>query len=117
MVPGVGFYYGGIIQRKNILSIFQTSGLGLAVVSFQWFFWGYSLAFSEKGDSFIGDLHNFALKEVTPDKGHPASSTIPEITYVLIQGMFACITPVLAFGSAAERTRVCLFRKTLKNIY
>ncbi len=110
MVPGVGFYYGGIIQRKNYLSILSTSGLALAIVSFQWFFWGYSLSFSEHGSDFIGDLHNFALKEVS-SAAHPAAPSIPEMTYVFIQGMFACITPVLAFGSAAERTRVihCFF--------
>ena len=110
MVPGVGFYYGGIIQRKNYLSILSTSGLALAIVSFQWFFWGYSISFSEHGSDFIGDLHNFALKEVS-SAAHPAAPSIPEMTYVFIQGMFACITPVLAFGSAAERTRVihCLF--------
>jgi len=105
MVPGVGYYYGGICQRKNVLSVVLTTGLALAVVSFQWFFWGYSLSFAHNGSPFIGDLHNFALMKVGAAP-HPSAPTIPENTYVLIQGMFACITPVLAFGSAAERTKL-----------
>jgi ammonium transporter, Amt family len=56
MIPAVGFYYGGIIKRKNSLTLLMSTVIGLAVVSFQWFFWGFSLSFSETGNHFCGDL-------------------------------------------------------------
>jgi Amt family ammonium transporter len=75
MIPGVGFFYSGLLRRKNALSMIYLSMMTLAVVSFevwaefhlyvslvadgmvsQWFFWGFSLAFSETGSRFIGDL-------------------------------------------------------------
>jgi len=105
MIPGVGYYYGGIIQKKNMLSVLITTSLAIAVVSIEWFLWGYSLSFSQNENPFIGDLDNFALKQVT-NKPHINAPTIPENAFVLLQGMFACITPCLAFGAAAERTRI-----------
>jgi Amt family ammonium transporter len=51
MVPGVGLFYSGLLRRKNALSMMFLSIVGIAVGSFQWFFWGYSLAFSETGNA------------------------------------------------------------------
>ncbi|KAF7350126.1 Ammonium transporter [Mycena venus] len=56
MIPGVGFFYSGLLRRKNALSMIYLSMMTVAVVSFQWFFWGFSLAFSETGSAYIGDL-------------------------------------------------------------
>ena len=56
MIPGVGYFYSGLLRRKNALSMIFLGVAVLAVVSFQWFFWGYSLAFSETADKYIGDL-------------------------------------------------------------
>jgi Amt family ammonium transporter len=56
MIPGVGFFYSGLLRRKNALSMIYLSMMTLAVVSFQWFFWGFSLAFSETGGPYIGNL-------------------------------------------------------------
>ncbi len=56
MIPGVGFFYSGLLRRKNALSMIWLSMMVLAVVSFQWFFWGFSLAFSETGSAYIGNL-------------------------------------------------------------
>ncbi|KAJ7020073.1 ammonium transporter AmtB-like domain-containing protein [Mycena alexandri] len=61
MIPGVGFFYSGLLRRKNALSMIYLSMMTVAVVSFQWFFWGFSLAFSETGSAFIGDLKPFYL--------------------------------------------------------
>ena len=56
MIPGVGYFYSGLLRRKNALSMIFLGVAVLAVVSFQWFFWGFSLAFSETADKYIGDL-------------------------------------------------------------
>lgn len=80
MIPGVGFFYSGLLRRKNALSMLYLSMITMAVVSFQvrymqilpglllieldvyqWFFWGYSLAFSDTGSKFIGDLRTSVL--------------------------------------------------------
>jgi len=65
--------------------------MAAAVVSFQWFFWGYSLAFSHNAGKFIGALDNFGLMNVL---GQPSvgSSRIPDLLHAVYQGMFACIT-------------------------
>jgi len=67
--------------------------MATAVVSFQWFFWGYSLAFSHKAGKFIGDLDNFGYKGVlgAPSVG---SDRIPDLMFAVYQGMFAAITYV-----------------------
>ncbi|KAL7410359.1 ammonium transporter AmtB-like domain-containing protein [Mrakia frigida] len=105
MIPGVGFFYSGLLRRKNALSMMYLSMAGLAVVSFQWFFWGYSLAFSETGSAFIGDLRYFALRNVyeAPSMG---STRIPASLFMIYQCMFACIATVLAIGGMAERARM-----------
>lgn len=91
MIPGVGFFYSGLARRKSALSLISMSLLATAVVSFQWFFWGYSLAFSHNANLFIGDLANFGLKGVLaqPSVG---SDKIPDLLFAIYQGMFASIT-------------------------
>ncbi|KAJ7723482.1 ammonium transporter [Mycena maculata] len=105
MIPGVGFFYSGLLRRKNALSMIYLSMMTVAVVSFQWFFWGFSLAFSETGSAFIGDLKYFALRGVLE---HPSigSTRIPSIVFCIYQLMFAAITPILAIGAVAERARL-----------
>ncbi|KAG5645694.1 hypothetical protein DXG03_005532 [Asterophora parasitica] len=105
MIPGLGFFYSGLLRRKNALSMIWTSMTAIAVVSFQWFFWGYSLAFSETGSPFIGDLKYFGLKGVLaePSIGSPR---VPAIVFCIYQCMFAAITPAIAIGAIAERGRL-----------
>jgi len=105
MVPGVGFFYSGLARRKSALSLIWLSLMSIAVVSFQWFFWGYSLAFSHSAHSFIGDLSNFGFKEVLGQVS-VGSPFIPDLLYAVYQLMFACITPALAIGAASERGRL-----------
>ncbi|KAI0317107.1 ammonium transporter [Amylostereum chailletii] len=105
MIPGVGFFYSGLLRRKNALSMIWMSMAVLAVVSFEWFFWGYSLAFSETGNAYIGDLKYFGLKGVL-EKPSIGSSRVPAIVFCIFQCMFAAITPVLALGAIAERARL-----------
>ena len=94
MIPGVGFFYSGLLRRKNALSMIWASMMVLAVVSFQWFFWGFSLAFSYTASPYIGDLKHFALIDIwaQPSIGSPR---IPALLFSVYQLMFAAITYVL----------------------
>lgn len=105
MIPGVGYFYSGLLRRKNALSMIYLSMMCVAVVSFQWFFWGFSLAFSFTAGPFIGDLKHFGLKNVL---GEPSigSPRIPSLVFCVYQLMFAAITPILAIGAIAERGRL-----------
>lgn len=105
MIPGVGFFYSGLARRKSALALIWLSMMSIAVVSFQWFFWGYSLTFSHTGSAYIGDLTNFGLMKTL---GQPSvgSTKIPDLLFCLYQGMFAAITPALAIGAAADRGRM-----------
>lgn len=99
------FFYSGLARRKSALSLIWLSVMATAVVSFQWFFWGYSLAFSHTAGSYIGDLENIGFRNVlgAPSVG---STKIPDLMFAVYQGMFACITVALAVGAVAERGRM-----------
>ena len=104
MIPGVGFFYSGLARRKSALQLLLLSMLSVAVVGFQWFFWGYSLTFSRTGNAFLGDLSQFGLmKTIAAPNG---ADTTPDILFCLFQGMFAAITPALAIGAVADRGRM-----------
>ncbi|EFX00263.1 ammonium transporter mep2 [Grosmannia clavigera kw1407] len=105
MIPGVGFFYSGLARRKSALSLIWLSMMSIAVVTFQWFFWGYSLTFSHTGDAYIGDLTNFGLMK-TLAQPSVGGSKVPDLLFCLYQGMFAAITPALAIGAAADRGRM-----------
>lgn len=87
------------------MSLIWLSVMSAAVTSFQWFFWGYSLTFSHTAGHFIGDLANFAYKDVLarPSVG---SNRIPDLLFAVYQGMFSCVTVALATGAVAERGRI-----------
>jgi Amt family ammonium transporter len=91
MIPGVGFFYSGLARRKSALSLIWLSCMSIGVVSFQWFFWGYSLTFSHTANSYIGDLENIGFRNVlgAPSVGSPK---IPDLLFAIYQGMFAAIT-------------------------
>jgi len=106
MIPGVGFFYSGLLRRKNALSMIYLSMMSVAIVSFQWFFWGFSLTFSDTAtNGFIGNLDYFGLKGVL-EKPSIASPRIPSIVFCVFQLMFAAITPIIAVGAFAERARL-----------
>ncbi|KZW02394.1 ammonium transporter [Exidia glandulosa HHB12029] len=105
MIPGLGYFYSGLLRRKNALSMIYLSIATLGVVSFQWFFWGYSLSFSDSAGPFIGNLKNFGLMNVLEEPS-VGSSRIPSVVYCVYQLMFAAITPMLAAGAFAERARL-----------
>ena len=87
------FFYSGLARRKSALSLIWLSVMATAVVTFQWFFWGYSLTFSHQSGSFMGALDNFGFRNVLAQPS-VASSRVPDLLYALYQGMFAGITYV-----------------------
>ena len=106
MVPGIAFLYSGLARRKSALSLIWVCMMSFSVIVFQWYFWGYSLAFSSTAtNGFIGDLHHFGLKNTlaTPSPGSPL---IPELLYSFYQMQFCAVTAALVVGATAERGRV-----------
>jgi Amt family ammonium transporter len=104
MTPGLAFFYGGLVRRKNVLSIVMQSFIALAVVSVVWVLWGYSLAFGSDIMGMIGGLELFTLNGVDLEPA-PLAPTIPHLAFMVYQGMFAIITPALITGAFAGRMR------------
>lgn len=85
MVPGLGFLYSGLARRKSALSLIWVCMMAVTVVTFQWYFWGYSLAFSQYAtNGFIGDLQKFGLMK-TLGAPSPGSPLIPDLLYAFYQ--------------------------------
>tara|TARA_B100000315_G_scaffold260777_1_gene325112 strand:- start:2022 stop:3281 length:1260 start_codon:yes stop_codon:yes gene_type:complete len=101
MIPGVGFFYGGMVRNKNTLSTIMLVFATLALISIQWVLWGYSLAFGSDIGGFIGNLEFLALNGV----GMDANGTIPDSLFMMFQGMFAIITVALIVGGLVERVK------------
>ncbi len=108
MTPGLAFFYGGLVRRKNMLSILMQCFIILAALSLQWVLIGYSLAFAP-GNGFIGSLQWFALKGVGLEPYVDYATTIPHQTFMIFQAMFAIITPALIIGAFAERMKFSAF--------
>ncbi|GHJ87915.1 hypothetical protein NliqN6_4317 [Naganishia liquefaciens] len=106
MIPGLGYLYSGLVRRKNALSLLFLTIVALAITSFQWWFWGYSLVFSETGGSFWGNLRNFCFMGVLGRPIPEANNKLPEIVFATYELMFACLVPAIVLGAAAERSRV-----------
>ena len=104
MTPALGFFYGGLVQRKNVLATIMHSFFILALISVQWVLWGYSLAFAP-GGSFIGGLDWIGLRGVGQAPNADYAATIPALSFMAFQMMFAVITPALITGAFAERKR------------
>jgi ammonium transporter, Amt family len=111
MTPGLGFFYGGLVRRKNVLSTVMHSFFILCLISVQWVLWGYSLAFGPdwKGLGIIGDLSWVGLNGVGLKPNPDYAATIPHQAYMVFQLMFAVITPALISGAFAERKRFKAF--------
>jgi Amt family ammonium transporter len=110
MTPALALFYGGLVRRKNVLSILMQCMFILALVSVTWVLVGYTLAFGKdlNGWGIIGGLDNLGLKGVGTDPG-PYAKTIPASAFALFQMMFAIITPALIIGAFAERKRFKAF--------
>ena len=108
MTPGLAFFYGGMVRRKNILGILMQCFTVLCVISLQWVLFGYSLAFGP-GNAFIGGLSWAGLQGVGLEPNADYAATIPHQAFMIFQAMFAIITPALIIGSFAERMKFSAF--------
>jgi Amt family ammonium transporter len=108
MTPALGFFYGGLVRRKNVLATIMHSFFILCLISIQWVLVGYTLAFGPDQGGLIGGLDHLALKGVGQEPG-PLSPTVPHIAFMSFQMMFAVITPALITGAFAERKRFKAF--------
>jgi Amt family ammonium transporter len=105
MTPALGFFYGGLVRRKNLISTIVQTMTIFAVVSLVWALWGYSLAFAPSLNGIVGDLSKFGLNGVGQAPNPSYSNVIPELLYFAFQLKFAAITPALIIGAFAERIR------------
>lgn len=110
MIPGLAMFYGGLVGKKNVLSVFMHCFGITAVVTVIWVLYGYSMAFDSAGmaageiniHSFVGGLNKVMLKGIGPDT---MSGSIPEVLFFVFQLTFAIITPGLIVGAFAERMK------------
>ncbi|HEY7283649.1 MAG TPA: ammonium transporter [Actinomycetota bacterium] len=112
MTPGLAFFYGGLVRRKNFLSMVMQSFISMGVVTTIWVAVGYSLAFSGGHGGFIGNLDWAFLKGVGEQPG-PWAPTIPALAHFTFQEMFAIITPALITGAFADRVKFKSYLKFL----
>ena len=106
MTPGLAFFYGGMVHRKNVISTMIKSTVAAGVVSVIWVAFGYSLCFGESMGGFVGNpLTHFFFKDVNNAEPWGLAPTIPKTLFALFQLMFAIITPGLVVGALAERVR------------
>jgi len=109
MTPGLAFFYGGMVRRKNVITTMLQVFAVIAVVSVQWVLFGYSLAFGPDVHHLIGSLAWIGFRHVgaAPDPAY--APTIPNELYAIFQLMFAVITPALIVGGLAERMKFKAF--------
>jgi Amt family ammonium transporter len=103
MTPGLAFFYGGLVGRKNVLAIMIQSFVSMGWTTVIWFVVGYSLCFSGGDGGVIGNLDKAFLNGITLNTPAPANPSIPEFVFVAYQMMFAIITPALITGAFANR--------------
>jgi Amt family ammonium transporter len=106
MTPGVGLFYGGLVRKKDVVSMIGLSFLALALVSVQWVLVGYSLSFGTDIAGFIGGLDFLGLRGVGMDAG---DGTIPGLLFMAFQLVFAGITLAIITSAVAERVKIGSF--------
>jgi Amt family ammonium transporter len=104
MIPGLAFFYGGLVKKRHVLSIMMQSIAAIGIITLLWIIIGYSLAFGPDIGHIIGSLDFAGLKGVTLEPKTP-TSTIPQLLFMVYQLMFAIITPAIMTGATAERLR------------
>src|SRR3989344_3333246 len=105
MTPAVGFFYGGMVSSKNVVSVLKQSLVILSLVSIQWVVIGYSLAFGPDIKGIIGGLDYLGLRGVGFAPNPDYAGTIPQLVFMIYQGMFAIITPALIIAAFVERIK------------
>lgn len=112
MTPGLALFYGGMVRSRNVLSTFMHSFFAMGVMTIQWIVIGYSLSFApDIGGGLLGGFDHVLLAGVGLEPG-PIATTVPHLSFMAFQMMFAIITPALISGAFAERLRFstyCVF--------
>ncbi len=103
MTPALGFFYGGMVRRKNLLSTLTLSYTFMALIGVQWLLYGYSLSFGEDIGGLIGGLNLVGFMGVGAAPSPNYGTTIPQTVFAAFQMMFAVITPALITGAFVER--------------
>jgi Amt family ammonium transporter len=109
MTPAVGFFYAGMVRKKNALSTLMMCIVLLALISIQWVVFGYSLAFGPDKGGLIGSLAWAGLAGVGQSPNANYAATIPHLVFMIYQAMFAAITVALIVGSIVERIKFSAF--------
>lgn len=104
MTPGLAFFYGGLVKRKNAINTIMSSVFIMGLASILWVLVGFTLSFSGDIGGIIGNFNWFGLNGVDAAPG-PYAATIPNLCFAIFQMMFAIITPALITGAIAERMR------------
>jgi Amt family ammonium transporter len=102
--PGLALFYGGLVRKKNVLGTLMQSFALMSLVTVLWAIFGYSLCFA-RGNPFIGGLNYAFLRNVGGGPNPAYAATIPQLTFMIFQLMFAIITPGLIAGAFAERMK------------
>ncbi len=106
MTPGLAYFYGGMINTKNIISTMMQSFIAMGVISVLWIVVGFSLAFGDSIGGFIGNPFTFFMfQNVLDGKPWSLAPTIPLVLFAFFQLKFAIITPALITGTFAERVK------------
>jgi Amt family ammonium transporter len=103
MTPGLAFFYGGLVGRKNVLAIMIQSFVSMGWTTVIWYLYGYSLCFSGDWHGIIGNFHYAFLRHIDLATPSPANDSIPLFVFVAYQMMFAIITPALISGAFTNR--------------
>lgn len=106
MTPGLGFFYGGMVRKKNVISTILQSFIAMGIISMVWVIVGFSLSFGDDIGGILGDPTQFFLfKDVGTKTAWSLAPTIPMVLFAVFQMKFAIITPALISGAFAERIR------------
>ena len=108
LLPGLALFYGGMVRKKNVLSLLMQSISTAALVTVLWLCFGYSLAFTEGSgwtSGLIGGFSRSFLIGLTPASISPLAPTIPETLFISFQASFAMITPMILLGGPADRLK------------
>ncbi len=105
MTPGLAFFYGGLVGRKNVLSIMIQSFVSMGWTTLLWWMFGYSLVFSGGQGGVIGNLDHAFLRGISPSDVLSINNNIPLLVFIAYQMMFAIITPALITGAFANRVK------------
>ena len=113
MTPGLAFFYGGLVRKKNVLTIMIQSFISMGIVTAIWVLGGFSLAFGKDIHGLIGNLQFFGLQGVGMSPNPAYGPTIPFLVFYIYQSMFAIITPALITGAFADRVNFKSYLKFL----